>query len=261
MTKPSDPPSRDQQSLVAAQFGPRADAYVTSAVHAQGDDLLRIAGWAEARKPARALDLGCGGGHAAFAVAPFAGDVVAYDLSAEMLAAAAGTARAKGLANVTTAQGPVESLPFGDASFDLVVSRYSAHHWRGFERALREARRVLKPGGLAAFADVYAPADRLCDTWMQSIELLRDPSHQRDYSPLEWRAALERAGFKPGKPFTRRIRLEFAPWLARMATPAVQAEAIRALFRQAPAEVRAHLAIEPDFSFSLDSMVMEAWPA
>lgn len=71
----------NQQALVAAQFGPRAEAYVTSAVHAQGEDLNRIAGWAAARRPARALDLGCGGGHVAFALSPHAGEVIAYDLS------------------------------------------------------------------------------------------------------------------------------------------------------------------------------------
>jgi SAM-dependent methyltransferase len=126
---------------------------------------------------------------------------------------------------------------------------------------LKEARRVLKPGGVVAFADIVAPEDKLSDTWMQSIELLRDPSHQRDYSLLEWRAALERAGFKPGQPSVHRLRLEFSSWLARMATPPVQADAIRALFAQAPAEVRNYLAIEADNSFTLDSMAMEAWPA
>lgn len=253
--------SPDQQQLVASQFGPRADAYVTSSVHAQGEDLQRIAGWAAARKPARALDLGCGGGHVAFALAPHAGEVIAYDLSPDMLAAVAKTAAGKGLANIAVQQGRVESLPFADASFDMLVSRYSAHHWRGFDAALMEARRVLKPGGVAVFADIVAPADKLSDTWMQTIELLRDPSHQRDYSEAEWRDALERAGFKPGEPFTHRLRLEFSSWLARMATPPVQAEAIRALFAQTPAEVRAYLAIEADNSFSIDSMVMEAWPA
>jgi len=251
----------DQQQLVASQFGPRAEAYVASAVHAQGEDLARIAGWAAARKPGRALDLGCGGGHVAFALAPHAGEVVAYDLSPDMLAAVAATAKSKGLANIVTRQGPVESLPFADASFDFVASRYSAHHWRGFDAALKEARRVLKPGGVAVFADIFAPDDKLCDTWLQSVELLRDPSHQRDYSLREWRAALERAGFKPGRPYTHRLRLEFSSWLARMATPPAQAEAIRALFAQAPAEVRAYLALEADNSFSIDSMAMEAWPA
>lgn len=258
--------SPDQQQLVASQFGPRADAYVTSAVHAQGEDLQRIAGWAAAHLtgkngPARALDMGCGGGHVAFALAPHASDVVAYDLSPDMLAAVAKTAAGKGLANITVQQGRVESLPFPDASFDMVVSRYSAHHWRGFDAALTEARRVLKPDGVAVFADIVAPADKLCDTWMQSIELLRDPSHQRDYSEAEWHDALQRAGFKPGKPFTHRLRLEFSSWLARMATPPVQADAIRALFAQAPAEVRAYLELESDGSFCLGSMVMEAWPA
>ncbi|MFN4283561.1 MAG: class I SAM-dependent methyltransferase [Alphaproteobacteria bacterium] len=259
---PQQPPDQpDQQALVVSQFGARADAYVASAVHAQGEDLTRIAALAAARQPARALDMGCGGGHVAFAIAPHAGEVVAYDLSAEMLRAVAATAASKDLANIATRQGPVESLPFETASFDLVASRYSAHHWRGFDAALAEARRALKPGGVAIFADIVAPADPLCDTWLQSLELLRDPSHQRDYSIAEWRNALERAGFKPGKPHLHRLRLDFAAWLARMATPAAQADAIRALMAQAPTEVRSYLAIEPDGSFSLDSATIEAWPA
>ncbi len=250
----------DQQQLVAAQFGPRADAYVTSAVHAQGEDLQRIAAWAAEHKPARALDLGCGGGHVAFALAPHAREVVAYDLSAEMLRAVAATAQSKGFTNIETRQGPVEALPFNDASFDMVVSRYSAHHWRGFDAALKEARRVLKPGGLAVFADIAAPADKLCDTWMQSVELLRDPSHQRDYSQEEWQSALTRAGFKVGETHMHRLRLDFASWLTRMATPTVQADAIRALLAQAPAEVRDYLRIESDNSFSIESMTLLCAP-
>ncbi|HEY4135091.1 MAG TPA: methyltransferase domain-containing protein [Alphaproteobacteria bacterium] len=255
----------NQQNRVAAQFGPQAEAYVTSAVHSQGEDLRQIGDWAAARKAqkglGRALDMGCGGGHVAFAVAPYAGEVTAYDLSDGMLAAVAAAARERGLANVVTRQGAVETLPFPDASFDMVLSRYSAHHWRGFDAALAEARRVLKPGGLAVFADIFAPDDALCDTWLQGIELLRDPSHQRDYSQKEWRAALERAGFKPGQPTTSRLRLDYASWIARMKTPAVQADAIKALWAVAPSEVRDYLALEADGSFTIDSMIMEAWPA
>lgn len=250
----------DQQKLVAAQFGPRAEAYVTSAVHAGGEDLARIKAWAAQHKPARTLDMGCGGGHVAFALALHAREVVAYDLSPDMLRAVAATAASKGLANIETRQGPVEALPFADASFDMVASRYSAHHWRGFDAALKEARRVLRPGGVAVFADIAAPADKLSDTWMQSVELLRDPSHQRDYSVREWRDALADAGFTIAETHMHRLRLDFASWLTRMATPPVQAEAIRALFAQAPAEVRDYLRIEADNSFSIESMTLRAMP-
>jgi SAM-dependent methyltransferase len=245
-------------SLVAKQFGPRASAYVASAVHAQGEDLVELAALAREHDFARALDLGCGGGHVGFTLAPHVGDIVAYDLSQEMLAAVTAEATRRGFSNLATRQGTVEALPFEDASFDFVATRYSAHHWHDVPRALHEARRVLKRGGRAWFMDVIAPDAPLLDTFLQTIELLRDPSHVRDYSVREWTAMLGAAGFVPSEPVRRRVRLDFASWIARMQTPKLQADAILALMAQMPAEVGKHFEIAPDGSFSLDTMSVAA---
>jgi len=171
---------------VSAQFSPRAGAYVTSPVHAAGEDLDLLEQVLEIRRPARVLDLGTGGGHVAFRAAPFATQVVAYDLSDAMLEQVAAEATRRGHANIATRQGFAESLPFEDASFDAVLTRFSAHHWHDVPRALAEARRVLGPGGIAVFIDVVAPESPLADTWLQSLELMRDPSHVRDYRRSEW---------------------------------------------------------------------------
>ncbi|HXE23519.1 MAG TPA: class I SAM-dependent methyltransferase, partial [Roseiarcus sp.] len=168
--------------VVEAQFGPQAKAYVESAVHAQGADLEAIGALAETLRPDQALDLGAGGGHVAYALARHARRVVATDLSPAMLAAVAETARGKGFANIETVEAPAERLPFADETFDFVASRYSAHHWRDFGAGLRQARRVMKRGARAVFADAYAPGEALLDTHLQAIELLRDHSHVRDYS-------------------------------------------------------------------------------
>jgi len=245
-------------SLVAKQFGPRAAAYVASAVHSKGEDLNELAALAQAHPFARALDLGCGGGHVSFTLAPHGGEVVAYDLSEAMLAAVAAEASARGFDNLSTRLGTVEDLPFADASFDFVATRYSAHHWRDVPRALREACRVLKPGGRAMVMDAVAPENVLCDTFVQTIEMLRDPSHVRDYSVHEWMTMLRDAGFAPGEPVRHRIRLDFASWIVRMQTPPVQADAILSLMTQMPAEVRAYFAIETDGSFTLDTMSLAA---
>src|ERR1700749_2920904 len=165
--------TKNHEALVDDQFGSRANAYLTSAVHAQGRDLEALVALASSHRDARLLDLGCGGGHVAFNVAPHVREVVAYDLSAEMLAVVAGAAKERGLTNLKTQQGVVESLPFADASFDLVLSRYSTHHWRDFDAGLREGARVLKPGGIAGFADSVAPPTPLLDTFYQTIEILR----------------------------------------------------------------------------------------
>jgi ubiquinone/menaquinone biosynthesis C-methylase UbiE len=244
-------------SLVTGQFGPRADAYVDSAVHAKGDDLIALEALVAGAKPARALDMGCGGGHVAYLLAKHAAEVAAVDLSADMLAAVARTAEAKGLSNIRTQQASVEKQPFADGEFDFVVSRYSAHHWHDFEGGLREARRVSKPGAPAVFLDVFTPGVALLDTHLQSLELLRDTSHVRNYTLAEWSASLARAGFAVGGIHTWRLHLEFNSWIARMRTPDVLVAAIRALHGAAPQEVRRHFAIEADGSFTIDTMMIE----
>src|SRR5271168_3559444 len=117
MTDPS------HETVTAAQFGPRAAAYVTSLVHAQGEDLQALAVLVRDRPGSRVLDLGCGGGHVGFAVAPHAGSVTALDLSADMLAAVAGAAAERGLDNIMLQRGSVDALPFGNTEFDVVLSR------------------------------------------------------------------------------------------------------------------------------------------
>jgi len=243
---------------VTNQFGPRAEAYVTSAVHSTGADLEHIASVAAAVRPARAIDLGCGGGHVTYAMAPDAGEVMACDLSSEMLAAVRDTAAKRGFGNVRTEQTSVEKLPFADATFDMLGCRYSAHHWQDVDAGIGEARRVLKAGAPALFVDVVAADRPLLDTHLQGVELLRDTSHVRDYSEAEWQAKLARAGFRVEKVTTWRVRMDFPVWIARMATPAPLATAIRMVQDSAPQEVRRHFAIEPDGSFMLDMAMFEA---
>ena len=249
---------KPHHSVVESQFGPRAQAYVESAVHSQGEDLQRLNSIARDAAPGRALDLGCGGGHVAYVLARHAKAVTATDLSLEMLAAVAATAREKALSNIETAAAPVEDLPFDDGAFDFLACRYSAHHWRDFEAGLRQARRVLKPEAPAIFIDAYAPRAALLDTHLQAVELLRDPSHARNYSAAEWTAALGRAGFAISAMRTWRLRMDFAVWTARMRTPDVHQAAIRALQTTASAEIRTHFAIEDDGSFMLDILMIEA---
>lgn len=250
--------SSSHDDNVVARFGARAAAYLGSAVHAGGEDLQQLAALAQGQGGAQVLDLGCGAGHVSFHVAPHVARVVAVDLSEAMLAAVTQGARERGLANIEVQQASVEALPHADASFDIVMSRFSAHHWRNAAAGLREARRVLKPGGVLAMADLVAPTNAIADTHLQAVELLRDTSHGRDYSLAEWSQMLAAAGFSLDTVTTRRLRLEFASWIARMATPPEMARAVRALQAVAPAEVRAHFAIEADGSFTCDTAVMVA---
>ncbi len=241
-----------QHDFAAEHYGVRARDYVTSVVHSSGDDLDQIAAELRGQEAARVLDLGCGGGHVSYRAAPLVASVVACDVTAGMLDAVAATAAERGLANITVQQAAAEHLPFPDASFDIVLCRFTAHHWQNMEAGLRQARRVLKPGSRAVFIDVVAPADAVLDTHLQTVELLRDVSHVRDYSTAEWVAALSRAGFAIEGITLRRLRMDFPVWIARTRTPSIHADAIRSLQAGAPPSVREHFAVAPDGSFDID---------
>lgn len=244
---------KSRHDFAAEHYGPRARDYVTSTVHSTGEDLDQIEAAVRGHAAARVLDLGCGGGHVSYRAAPHVAEVVACDVTPAMLEVVAATAAERGLANIVPQQAAAERLPFADADFDFVLSRYSAHHWQAMEAGLREARRVLKPDGRALFIDSIAPADAVLDSHLQAVELLRDVSHVRNYRVAEWVGALSRAGFAVTGITPRVLRMEFATWIARTRTPAAHAVAIRSLQQGAPAIVREHFAIAADGSFDLEA--------
>lgn len=247
-----------QQALVAEQFGSTAAAYLTSTVHACGADLEAVKAIVQRYKSPIVMDLGCGAGHVSFAVAPYAETVVAYDLSEQMLAVVAEAGQQRGLENIVTKQGAAEKLPCPDAAFDVVVTRFSAHHWSDVPAAMKEVHRVLRPNGVAVIIDIIAPENPLHDTTLQAVELLRDASHVRDYRSSEWAAMLAAANFSHKQVSAWRLKMVFDDWIARMRTPDWRTVAIRSLFDTAPEETRAHFSVEQDYSFSIDAALFEA---
>jgi len=99
----------------------------------------------------RVLDVGTGPGRLPLTIAAACPQlsVDGLDLSAEMIGQARAIAAASPAAGrVTYVVGDVADLPYPDGSLDLVVSTLSQHHWPDLAAALRELRRVVRPGGL-----------------------------------------------------------------------------------------------------------------
>lgn len=237
-------------------FDTNADAYFKSSVHAQGADLESARRIVRGCPDPKVLDLGCGAGHLTYAIAPYAKKVTAYDLSPQMLQVVAAEAAHRGFVNVETVQGSAHELPFEDSSYDAVVSRYSAHHWRHLPVALKEVHRILKPAGKLCFIDVAGGAEPLFDTYLQTVEVLRDPSHVRDYTQQEWLAFCADAGFSAHIESCWRLPIEFSSWIARMSTPPSRTHAIELVWNAAPEEVRDAYAVQPDFSFTMDALMV-----
>jgi ubiquinone/menaquinone biosynthesis C-methylase UbiE len=114
-----------------------------------------LVAYADPQPGERVLDVACGTGAPSLKVARKVepgGSVVATDLSEEPLKIAATRAVERSLTNIRFERADVHHLPYGDDEFDLITCRYGVMFFRDLPKALRELRRVLKPGGRVAFA-------------------------------------------------------------------------------------------------------------
>jgi SAM-dependent methyltransferase len=177
-----------------------------------------------------------------------------------MLAQGRKLASERGITNIGFRRGDVERLPFADGSFDVVTTRYSAHHWPHPVNALREFRRVLRPSGRLLVDDIVSWDDFILDTHLQSIELLRDPSHVRDHTLKQWIDMLDEAGFESELAHTWEVAIDFAAWIQRINTPAQHAAMIRTLLAEAPAEVKSAFKVQPDGSFTIQGALLCGLP-
>ena len=246
-----------EQSILNS-FSANATMYLASPVHSMGADLEWLSRTAAALDHPAALDMGCGAGHASFALAPFCHQVTAMDVTEAMLAVTATAAKERNLQNLSVKQGSAEDLPFENSRFDFIVSRYSAHHWRNVPRALSEVKRVLKPGGQVCFIDLAGAPNPLVDTHLQAVELARDPSHVRSYTSQEWLTFFQQAGFKARVEQKWRLALDFSFWIARVGSSDERVAAIKTIWSGAPGEVRDYLDLKDDCSFQADALMLVA---
>lgn len=175
----------DQNARVLDQFSQQAEAYaalVNKAGASAADPLIEAL---EPRLTDQVLDVGCGSGQFAVAIAPLVGRVVGADLTPAMLDKARVQQQKAGVANVTWLQADSVALPVADGAFDIVTSRSMLHHAADPAATLAEMRRACAPGGRIAVLDL-TPAPGKAPAF-DAIEQLRDPSHARTLTVDELR--------------------------------------------------------------------------
>ena len=253
--------AQEKMRQVQSNFGAAAADYVTSKVHASGKDLAWLAELTDLTGTERVLDVGTGGGHAAFAIAPHVAEVVALDLTQPMLEAAQQEAIARQLYNIRFLVGDAQNMPCADACFDVVTCRKAAHHFPYLHQAIREWARVLKPNGKLALVDSISPEEPDMDIYLNEIETLRDPSHVHNYKLSEWITFLTEAGFTISTTREWTILLDIPTWTKRMRTPAESVAIIEQRLHDAPPATHTRLHIEEQdgvWSFKLPTALIIA---
>ena len=165
--------------LILDQFTRQATVFSTAPTITDEDALQMIVEAARPGPDDRLLDVACGPGLVVCAFAPHVCDATGIDVTPAMLDRARKLAADKDLANVAWRRGDVYSLPYDDASFTIVTTRFSFHHFLDPAAVLREMVRVCAAGGRIVVVDDYASEDPAKAAAFNHLEKLRDPSHSR----------------------------------------------------------------------------------
>jgi ubiquinone/menaquinone biosynthesis C-methylase UbiE len=203
------------QDRILDQFTRQATPFSTANTITDANALRMIV---EAAAPSPAdtvLDVACGGGIVVCAFAPHVRHATGIDMTPAMLDRARRLAAEKGIDNVTWDQGDVGSLPYADGTFDVVVTRFSMHHFLDPVGVLREMVRVCAPGGRVMVVDMYASDDPTKAAEWNRAEKLRDPSHVRCLTLSELKALFGAAGLSAPRTTFYEMRDEIRNLLAR----------------------------------------------
>jgi SAM-dependent methyltransferase len=183
----------DHDAVTLDQFTRQAAPFAAMPAHADAGilDLIRLA--ARLTSTSRVLDVACGPGLVSLALAPHASHVTGLDVTPAMLVKARDLQGQRGLANLSWDPGRADALPYRDATFDAVVTRWSFHHLLDPAAALAEMVRVCRPGGRVVVADVYTTTAEQAVEY-DRLEKLRDPSHAHALVLDEFRQHMRTSG-------------------------------------------------------------------
>jgi len=180
------------------------------------------------------LDVACGPGIVVCAFAKVVKHATGLDLTPAMLDRARMLQKEKGLTNVTWQLGEAIPLPYPDATFSIVTSRFAFHHFLDPATALAEMARVCRPGGTVMVID-SAPAPDKADAF-NAMEIVRDPSHARAMPLAELERLYARAGLPPPRTTGYRLEGELEGLIERSFPNPGDDETLRRIFRASLAD-------------------------
>jgi ubiquinone/menaquinone biosynthesis C-methylase UbiE len=207
--------SKRHKETIQKQFTKTAEAFSTFAVRDTPEMLAERVEFAKLQATDFVLDVACGPGAFALAVAPRVRFAHGVDLTPEMLRRAHAFRTEKQIPNAAFTGGDAEQLPFPNGAFDLVSCQFSFHHLPKPQLVLGEMIRVAKPDGRIVVVDPLAPESDSKYDLHNRIEKLRDPSHAFSLRLTTFLRMFEEAGLEVARQSVRRRARSFNQWMLR----------------------------------------------
>lgn len=186
----------DEDSLAAAKRFSLSEEF---------SEVIELLGLNQLSQKLKILDIGCGSGIASYSFACLGHDVSAVDPDTSEDVGLGATAKLASLVSngsIKTFQSFAESLPFSDATFDIIYARQALHHFSDLRKGLAECSRVLKPKGFLIAAREHVVNDeQQLNTFLENHLLHKLHGGENAYPLEDYISALEKAGLTVRKCF------------------------------------------------------------
>ena len=200
------------------QFNNQAKFYSSSKTFSTGESLDILSNLFNKKKFKSGLDIGTGAGFAAFELSKSCEKVEATDISEGMINEAKKIMKERKINNLNFNICSAEELKYSDKEFDIVTCRTAAHHFLDVEKFCSEVHRVLKDEGEFIIVDTITSDQIKLNNWHQEVELIRDKSHIKNLSLIEWKNILKISKFSFLDIIQSRVTMNLNDWMERSGT-------------------------------------------
>ena len=226
------------------QFNNQAKFYSSSKTFSTGESLDILSNLFNKKKFKSGLDIGTGAGFAAFELSKSCEKVEATDISEGMINEAKKIMKERKINNLNFNICSAEELKYSDKEFDIVTCRTAAHHFLDVEKFCSEVHRVLKDEGEFIIVDTITSDQIKLNNWHQEVELIRDKSHIKNLSLIEWKSILKISKFSFLDIIQSRVTMNLNDWMERSGTSDKDKKILKDKFQNSNEKIKSFFGIK-----------------
>ena len=226
------------------QFNNQAKFYSSSKTFSTGESLDILSNLFNKKKFKSGLDIGTGAGFAAFELSKSCEKVEATDISEGMINEAKKIMKERKINNLNFNICSAEELKYSDKEFDIVTCRTAAHHFLDVEKFCSEVHRVLKDEGEFIIVDTITSDQIKLNNWHQEVELIRDKSHIKNLSLIEWKSILKISKFSFLDIIQSRVTMNLNDWMERSGTSDEDKKILKDKFQNSNEKIKSFFGIK-----------------